>query len=135
MYITKEIIMELVNKISSCKDDVVFVGSLVYSVNGELDKSPNDIDIVVTSLDGLERFGEVICYDSVSVFAKDSKRCIIEGNEVLIDIWLRDELPEWEIIDGIKYQTVVSQIKHYQDIKDSTDDKFIKEYIDKWQRK
>ena len=65
--------MELVNKISSCKDDVVFVGSLVYSVNGELDRSPNDIDIVVTSLDGLERFGEVICYDSVSVFAKDSK--------------------------------------------------------------
>lgn len=127
--------MDLVNEISSCKDDVVFVGSLVSKINGKLDREPKDIDIVVTSLNGLETFGDVICNESISVFAKDSKRCKIEGNEVLIDIWLKDELPEWEIIDGIKYQTINSQREYYKDVKDSTDDNYIIEYINKWQRK
>lgn len=113
-------------KISSCKDDVVFVGSLVGSPN----ETPKDIDIVITSLDGLETIGDVNCFDSISVFAKGAKRCRIHRDGVKIDIWLKDELPEWEIIDGFKYQTKESQLKYYQDVKDSTDDKYIKEYIE-----
>jgi len=124
---------DLMKKIMNSKDDVVFVGSLVLSVNGKLDRTPKDIDIVVTSLDGLQLIGDIKCYESNSVFAKGSKRCCIDQDGVMIDIWLKDELPEWEIIDGFKYQTIDSQIKCYQDVKESTDDEYIKKYIDKWQ--
>lgn len=62
---------ELVEQISQCKDDVVFVGSLV----GNNPEDVNDIDIVITSTDGLETIGECECHESNSVFAKDAKRC------------------------------------------------------------
>lgn len=121
---------ELVEQISQCKDDVVFVGSLV----GNNPEDVNDIDIVITSTDGLETIGECECYESNSVFAKNAKRCKIKGND-LIDIWLKDELPEYEVIDGIKYQTIDSQKEYYQDVLDSTDKQFIIDYIQEWQRK
>ena len=121
---------ELVEQISQCKDDVVFVGSLV----GKNPEDVNDIDIVITSTDGLETIGECECHESNSVFAKDAKRCKIKGND-LIDIWLKDELPEYEVIDGIKYQTIDSQKEYYQDVLDSTDKQFIIDYIQEWQRK
>jgi len=123
------IMRELIEKISKCKDDVVFVGSLVGNT-----EDPTDIDIVITSTDGLETIGECKCHESKSVFAKGAKRCKIVGND-LIDIWLKDELPEYEIIDGIKYQTIEDQKKYYQDVLDSTDDNYIIEYIQQWQRK
>lgn len=119
---------ELIDKISKCKDDVVFVGSLVKT------DDVNDIDIVVTSLDGLDTIGECECHESRSVFAKGAKRCKIKDNDV-IDIWLKDELPEYEIRDGVKYQTIEDQKKYYQDVLDSTDDNYIIEYIQEWQRK
>lgn len=79
-------------EISNIKDDVVFVGSWVAKVNNKINTQPKDLDIVVTSLDGLETFGDVICGDSTSPLSKNSKRCKIEGNEVLIDIWLKNVL-------------------------------------------
>lgn len=115
----------LLHEISRCKDDVVITGSWVARVHNKLRRRPKDIDIVVTSLDGLETFGEIICNESTSPFAKNSKRCKIEGNETLIDIWWKNELPEYDIIKGVKYETIESQKKHLNDIIDSTDDKFL----------
>lgn len=115
----------LINEISRCKDDVVITGSWVARIHNKLRRRPHDIDIVVTSLDGLERFGEIICGDSTSIFAKDSKRCKIENNEGMIDIWVMNKLPEYEIIKGVKYETMDSQRNLFKNLMDSTDDKFL----------
>lgn len=115
----------VMREISNIKDDVVFVGSWVAKVNNKINRLPKDLDIVVTSLDGLDTFGDIICGESNSPFAKNSKRCRIEGNEFMIDIWLQDELPEYEIIDGMKFETIDAQIEYYNDVLDSTDNKFL----------
>jgi hypothetical protein len=115
----------VMREISTIKNDVVITGSWVAKVNNKLERLPKDLDIVVTSLDGLETFGDIICGESTSPFAKDSKRCRIEGNEFMIDIWLKDELPEYDIIDGMKFETMESQKRHLNDILDSTDNKFL----------
>lgn len=121
----------LLNEISKCKDDVVITGSWVARVNNKLNREPHDIDIVVTSLDGLETFGDIICGESTSIFAKDSKRCKIERNDVLIDIWVSNKLPEYEVIEGIKYETIDSQRKLFENLMDLTDNKFLHDILSK----
>jgi len=115
----------LLREISRCKDDVVITGSWVARIHNKLRRRPHDIDIVVTSLDGLEKFGEIICFDSTSIFAKDAKRCVIKDNEVQIDIWVKDTLPEYDIIKGIKYQTINDQKRHYNELIESTDNEVL----------
>lgn len=115
----------LINEISRCKEDVVVTGSWVARIHNKLRRRPHDIDIVVTSLDGLETFGDIIYMDSTSTYAKDAKRCKIENNEGLIDIWVMDKLPEYEIVKGVKYETIESQRNLFKDLIDSTDDKFL----------
>ncbi len=115
----------LLREISRCKDDVVIVGSWVARIHNKLRRKPHDIDIVVTSLDGLEKFGEIICSESTSIFAKNSKRCVIKDNEVQIDIWVKDTLPEYDIIKGIKYQTINDQKRHYNELIESTDNEVL----------
>lgn len=118
-------------EISNIKDDVVFIGSWVAKVNNKINTQPKDLDIAVTSLNGLETFGNVICGESTSPFAKNSKRCKIEGNEFMIDIWLQDELPEYEIINGLKFETIDAQKEYYSDVLDSTDNKFLIDIVTK----
>lgn len=122
--------MELLMKqISRHKNDVVYVGSWVARKHNKLRRQPHDIDIVVNSLDGLETFGEIKCFESKSVMSNGSKRCQIVSNEVKIDIWVRDELPKWELIDGMKFQTLESQIQHYKNILDLTDNMVMKKSV------
>jgi hypothetical protein len=121
----------LLKEISRCKDDVVIVGSWVSRIHNKLREEPNDIDVVVTSLDGLEGFGEIICYESKGLYSENAKRCYIKNSDGKIDIWVRDKLPEWEIINGVKYQTIDAQLKYYHKIKDSTDNKFLKSLLNR----
>jgi hypothetical protein len=121
----------LMREISNIKDDVVFVGSWVAKVNNKINTQPKDLDIVVTSLNGLETFGDIICGESTSPFAKNSKRCKIEGNEFMIDVWLQDELPQYDIINGMKFETIDAQKEYYSDVLDSTDNKFLTEIVNR----
>ena len=118
-------------QISTIKNDVVFTGSWVARIHNKLRRQPKDIDIVVTSLDGLERFGKIICSDSKSIFAKDSKRCVIKSDDFQIDIWVKDSLPEYDVIKGMKFETIKSQKNLFNDIINSTDDKFIIDIVSK----
>ena len=47
-------IQEWVKKLAHCKEDIVFVGSVS---EGKI--NPNDIDIAVTSTEGLHQFGKI----------------------------------------------------------------------------
>jgi hypothetical protein len=40
---------------------------------------------------------------------------------------IKDELPQYEIINGMKFETINSQKEYYSDILDSTDNK-LKDY-------
>lgn len=121
----------LMREISNIKNDVVFTGSWVARIHNKLRRQPKDIDIVVTSLDGLERFGDIICNDTKSIFGRDSKRCVINSKDFKLDIWVKDSLPQYDIIKGMKFETIESQKKLYKDIINSTDDKFIINIVSK----
>ena len=119
-------------EISRCKNDVVFTGSWVARINGKLRRQPKDIDIAVTSLDGLETFGDIICGESNSLFSRDTKsRCKIDLDDTMIDIWVKDELPEYEIIKGMKFQTLKSQVEYYKHLMETSDDKFFNTILTK----
>lgn len=109
-------------EISRVKDDVVFTGSWVARINGKLRRQPKDIDIVVTSLDGLETLGDIISIKSDSLLSKDTiDRCTIDFGGTQIDIWVKNELPPYEIIKGMKFQTLKSQVEYYNHLIDTYD--------------
>jgi len=106
--------IELINKISEAKDDVVFVGS-VSLWNSNLVTDPNDIDIVVNSLDGLEVFGNIETWESKSPMSISGKRACIRREDYNIDIFIEDFLPEFTVENGIKFQTL-NNLKTFLDL-------------------
>lgn len=119
----------IVKELSSKKEDLVFVGSIVNLVNDMNDDIPNDLDIVVTSIDDLETFGEVIVSESKSIHSKSGKRSQIEYKGVKIDIFIEDELPPYDLINGIKFSTVHHVINHYTELLNKTDNEKMKSII------
>lgn len=103
---------ELIKKISRMDNGVVFVGG-VSEVKHGIRKKTKDVDIVVQSLSGLEAFGVLKYWITDSAVSKSGKRAFIERLDFNIDIFVEDDLPEWELIDGVKCQTIKSMISHY----------------------
>lgn len=119
-------------KISTLKDDVVFTGSWVARINGKLKRQPHDIDIAVTSLDGLETLGEIICFKSNSLLSKDAiDRCVIDFEGTQIDIWVKDKLPEYEVKKGMKFQTLKSQVEYYNHLISINDNMFLTKILNR----
>jgi hypothetical protein len=106
--------IELIKKLSEAKEDVVFVGS-VSLWNSNLVTDPNDIDIVVNSLDGLEVFGNIETWESKSPMSISGKRACIRREDYNIDIFIEDFLPEFTVENGIKFQTL-NNLKTFLDL-------------------
>ena len=106
--------IELINKISEVKEDVVFVGSLSLW-NLKLITDPHDIDIVVNNLDGLEMFGKIDTWESTSAMSVSGKRACIKREDYTIDIFIENVLPEFNVTNGIKFQTL-DTLKHHIDL-------------------
>jgi hypothetical protein len=104
---------ELIKNISRVKDDIVFVGGVTLSFHGKKDGF-SDIDVVVTDVTGLEFFGEIILFDTKSIFSLKGKRAYIKREDYMIDIFIENSLPDFIIHDGIKYATM-EQISSYYD--------------------
>lgn len=102
----EEIILQL-----SKKDNLVIVGSAAMKLQG-IDVDPKDIDIVVTDLEGLDNYFE---YITDSKFSFSGKRAYIFG-EINIDIFIENELPEYEIINNIKVETICFMKKYYRTV-------------------
>lgn len=96
------------------KEKTVIVGGAAMFHHGLVD-SYNDIDIVVTSLEDIEG---ITYFDSKSPLSKSEKRAYIDN----VDIFIEEELPEYEIIDGLKIQTINSMIKYYEDVIERSDE-------------
>ena len=101
----------------SQKENLVFVGTTSMKIQG-IDIVPQDIDIVVTDLVGLENYVE---YTTDSKFSTSGKRAFIKG-EIDIDIFIEDTLPEYVIIDGKKAVTFFYMKKLYNVLLNIVDD-------------
>ena len=97
--------INLIHKIAASKDDVVFVGSVSLWYSKLID-DPHDIDIVVNNLDGLEAFGKIDTWETKSPMSISGKRACIRREDCTIDIFIEVALPEYNIIDGVKFQTL-----------------------------
>ncbi|WP_027378174.1 hypothetical protein [Chryseobacterium daeguense] len=99
------------------KENLVFVGSVAMMLQG-IDVKPKDIDIVVTDLNGLENYTE---YSTDSKFSFTGKRAFII-DEINIDIFIEQELPEFVIINGLKCETFFYMKRFYNVILPKVDD-------------
>ena len=116
--------MRLVKEIANLKDDVVFVGS--SSLRHLIPTMPvKDIDIVVTSLDGLNVLGEIETWESNSPMSISGKRACIKREDYTIDIFINDFLPEFIIKDGIKFQTL-DNLKSFLDLVINSSEGYLK---------
>ena len=97
----------------------VIVGGAAMFHHGLVD-SYNDIDVVVTDINDIEGLN---LFDSKSTLTKSGKRAYIDN----IDIFIEDELPDYEVINGLNIATIESMAKYYQDVINRSDG-YIKEF-------
>ena len=94
-------ILAYCRQLTTTKSDVVVVGSTAFYIHGLHILKPNDLDIVVCDLKGLE--GDIHNYSTYSSFSKSGKRaCILENGITKIDIFVENSLPDYQIIAGIR---------------------------------
>lgn len=101
----------------SIKDNLVFVGSVSLMIQGT-NVQPNDIDIVVTDLTGLDNYMQ---YTTDSKYSVSGKRAYIFG-DINVDIFIENELPEYTIIDGLKCATLSHTKRFNNDLLSKVDD-------------
>lgn len=107
---------KILNKLAQ-KENLVFVGSVAMMLQG-IDVKPKDIDIVVTDLIGLENYTE---YTTDSKFSLSGRRAFII-DEISVDIFIEQELPEYVIINGLKCETFFYMKRFYNVILHQVDD-------------
>jgi hypothetical protein len=105
----------LIKKIAELKEDVVFVGG-VSAVYHKIKEETADIDIVVLNLDGLESFGPFNQFrlpPEISI-TRHRARTLVD-KKIWLDIIIDEKLPEHVEVDGVKYETIESMIRFYED--------------------
>ena len=105
----------LIKRISKLKKDVVFVGGVSFVHHG-IKETAKDIDIVVNNLDGLETLGDIKEFQTKAPMSKSGNRAYIYVDDIQIDIFIEDELPEYDEVDGIKYKTITSLVEFYEQL-------------------
>lgn len=110
----------LIKRISKLKKDVVFVGGVSFVHHG-IKETAKDIDIVVNNLEGLYELGEIKEFQTKSPMSKSGNRAYTYVDDIQVDIFIEDELPEYVEVDGIKYKSIESMIKFYEHLINESD--------------
>jgi len=110
----------LIKRISKLKKDVVFVGGVSFVHHG-IKETAKDIDIVVNDLDGLYGLGEIKEFQTKSPMSKSGNRAYMYVDDIQIDIFIEDELPEYDKVDNVKYESIESLIKFYEHLINESD--------------
>ncbi|RZJ47296.1 MAG: hypothetical protein EOO19_09525 [Chryseobacterium sp.] len=90
-------------------DHVVFVGGTSEYLQG-IKKELNDIDISISDANFLNEFGYVHKNFDNSFYGLSGHRGFIPLKNVLIDIFIEENLPNYVAIDGFKCETIESMI-------------------------
>lgn len=104
---------KLLAQIQEANKDVVFVGGIAEMMQGKRE-SATDIDICVLNIDGLEVFGQIKEWITESPVSISGKRAGIENQNLILDIFIEDELPEYIEILGLRFETLESLEKRYE---------------------
>jgi hypothetical protein len=113
---------DLLAKIQEANNDVVFVGGMAEMMQGKR-KFTSDIDICVLNTDGLDIFGEIKEWETTSPVSISGKRAGIENDEVILDIFIENELPETVEISGLRFETLESLKTRYERVISEIDPK------------
>lgn len=111
------VVENLIKVISKLKNDVVFVGGVAFVHHG-IKETAKDIDIVVNNLDGLYELGEIKEFQTKSPMSKSGNRAYTYVDDIQIDIFIEDKLPEYDKVDDVKYESIESLIKFYKTLVD-----------------
>lgn len=103
--VSKEEALNLLSKI----DDVIFVGGTSEYLQGIKDNL-NDIDISVSSIEPLKKFGYVFTSFDSSFYGLSGNRGNIPLRSVMIDIFIDAKKPNYITVDGFKCETLDSMI-------------------------
>lgn len=117
--------LKIIEELNTIKD-IVFVGGCAEVAHGIKDEA-KDIDIVVLSLDELTKYNPQT-FITKSPFSKSGKRAFFYINDILIDVFIENELPKFNYIDGIKYRSKESIFDFFQSI-DIENDETIKDFV------
>ena len=101
------------------KEKTVIVGGAAMFHHGLVD-SYNDIDVVVTDINDIEGLNY---FESNSTLTKSGKRAYVDN----VDVFIEEELPEYEVINGLKVQTKQSMINYYEEVIERSNG-YIKEF-------
>ena len=107
-------IKKLVKRIAELKKDVVFVGGLSL-VHHNIKETTKDIDMVILNLDGLDEFGPFEVYNLPPEISTTRRRAKVYVDNILIDVIIDEKLPDYVEHEGVKYQTLDSMMKFYED--------------------
>jgi hypothetical protein len=107
---------KLIKEIATTNENIIFVGGVAEIIHGTK-KTTNDIDIVVLSLNGLEKFGKINEFETKSILSKSGKRAFIKKEKCQIDIFIENE-------------TKKSLINHYEFIFNNTNDPELKKIFE-----
>lgn len=115
-------LIETAKRLTEIKNDLVVAGSTALFVRGLIDRSPKDLDLIVGSLDGLENFN-ISTYETRSVFSGSGRRAFVspEQNGFIFDIFVESEIPDSEIINGVRVVTVEAALSYYRAILPAVD--------------
>ena len=114
-WVTVHSILDYCRDLTALKQDFVVVGSTAFYLHGLHTSKPNDLDIVVCDLHGLN--GDLHTYFTDSLHSKSGKRaCILENGITKIDIFVENSLPDYEIISGIRVATTSALYFYYKNL-------------------
>ncbi len=106
---------QLLAQIQQANKDVVFVGGIAEMMQGKRDIA-TDIDICVLNLDGLDVFGELQEWNTESPVSISGKRAGLVNKNMILDIFIEEELPEYVEISGLRFETLESLINRYEKV-------------------
>lgn len=104
------------------KQNLVLVGGVARKLNG-MGHNPKDIDVVVTDLDGMDFFGDIIEFDTDFVGSISGKRAYIKRFDYMIDIFIEDTLPDFITDQYTRFETLDHMLCHFKNILSKTDGK------------
>ena len=103
----KNSIIEDLSKIK----DLTFVGGTSEYLQG-IKEELNDIDIVIVNEDDLKNIGFLHKFELILFHNLSGKRGVILKNNVIIDVFIENSLPEYTIVnEKYKCQTIDSMIE------------------------
>lgn len=107
--------IEYCRDLTLVKSDFVVIGSTALLLHGVYSSKPNDLDIVVTDLEGIP--GDLHTYFTYSRYSTSGNRAyVLENGIAKIDIFVENNLPDHEIIEGIRVISLPAMLKYYQNL-------------------